>query len=151
MNLKVWIRSLQIFNAIPLRFSRRLRNSPRPWVRHAQRPATPDSLKKPHQKAKSSMSLNPYTQIHLLSCSLIHLRSSTLNSFNKVVKIFMNSSGKKRAWIGKIPEKAIRNNAGMVPRENLEESVVRTGRDFPAGGNHCLSKGLTRVHALQLL
>jgi hypothetical protein len=38
-----------------------------------------------------------------------------------------------------IPEKAIRNNAGMVPRENLEESVVRTGRDFPAGGNPCLS------------
>jgi len=22
----------------------------------------------------------------------------------------------------------------MVPRENLEESVVRTGRDFPEGG-----------------
>jgi len=38
----------------------------------------------------------------------------------------------------KIAEKAIRNNAGMVPRENLEESVVRTGRDFPAGGNPCL-------------
>jgi len=33
----------------------------------------------------------------------------------------------------------------MVPRENLEESVVRTGRDFPAGGNPCLSKGLTRI------
>jgi len=52
------------------------------------------------------------------------------------------------------PEKAIRNNAGMVPnnagmvpRENLEESVVRTGRDFPAGGNPCLSKGLTSVQA----
>jgi len=30
-------------------------------------------------------------------------------------------------------------NAGMVPRENLEESVVRTGGDFPAGGNPCLS------------
>jgi len=29
----------------------------------------------------------------------------------------------------------------MVPRENLEESVVRTGRDFPAGGNPCLSQG----------
>jgi len=38
----------------------------------------------------------------------------------------------------------------MVPRENLEESVVRTGRDFPAGGNPCLSKGLTSFHALQL-
>jgi len=35
----------------------------------------------------------------------------------------------------------------MVPRENLEESVVRTGRDFPAGGNPCLSKGLTSIHA----
>ncbi len=46
-----------------------------------------------------------------------------------------------KSWHGywKIPEKAIRNNAGMVPRENLEESVVRTGRDFPAGGNPCLS------------
>jgi hypothetical protein len=39
------------------------------------------------------------------------------------------------------------NNAGMVPRENLEESVVRTGRDFPAGGNPCLSKGLTSILA----
>jgi len=35
----------------------------------------------------------------------------------------------------------------MVPREYLEESVVRTGRDFPAGGNPCLSKGLTSIHA----
>ena len=52
--------SLQIFNAILLRFSRRLRNSPRPWVKHAQRPTTSDSLEKPHQKAKSSMSLQPH-------------------------------------------------------------------------------------------
>jgi hypothetical protein len=52
--------SLQIFNAIPLRFSRRLRNSPRPWVKHAQRPTTSDSLEKTHQKAKSSMSLQPH-------------------------------------------------------------------------------------------
>jgi len=50
-------------------------------------------------------------------------------------------------WHGYCPEKAIRNNAGMVPRENLEESVVRTGRYFPAGGNPCLSEGLTCVHA----
>ena len=64
INLIVWIRSLQIFNAIPLRFSRRLRNFPRPWVKHAQRPTTSDSLEKPHQKAKSSMSLNPYNQIY---------------------------------------------------------------------------------------
>jgi len=39
----------------------------------------------------------------------------------------------------------------MVPREKLEESVVRTGRDFPAGGNPCLSQGLTGVRASQLL
>jgi len=31
----------------------------------------------------------------------------------------------------------------MIPRDNLEESVVRTGRDFPAGGNPCLLQGLT--------
>ena len=36
-------------------------------------------------------------------------------------------------------------------REDLEESVVRTGRDFPAGGNPCLSKGLTWVQAIKLL
>jgi len=61
-------------------------------------------------------------------------------------KILLEANGKldreKSAthWHGywEIPEKAIRNNAGMVPRENLEESVVRTGRDFPAGGNPCL-------------
>ena len=73
LNLRVRIRSLQIFNAILLRFSRRLRNSPRPWVKHAQRPTTSDSLEKTHQKAKSSMSLNPYPQIqpnslYSLSC-----------------------------------------------------------------------------------
>jgi len=28
-------------------------------------------------------------------------------------------------------------------------SVVRTGRDFPARGNPCLSKGLTSIHPLQ--
>ena len=39
----------------------------------------------------------------------------------------------------------------MVPREHLEESVVRTGRDFPAGGNPCLLKGLTCIQALHLL
>jgi len=48
------------------------------------------------------------------------------------------------AWILVNP---VESNAGMVPRENLEESVVRTGRDFPAGGNPCLSEGLTHVHA----
>jgi hypothetical protein len=52
--------SLQIFNAILLRFSRRLRNSPRPWVKHTQRPTTSDFLEKLHQKAKSSMSLQPH-------------------------------------------------------------------------------------------
>jgi len=52
--------SLQIFNAILLRFSRLLRNSPRPLVRHTRSPASPDSLEKPHPKAKSSMSLQPH-------------------------------------------------------------------------------------------
>jgi len=58
--------------------------------------------------------------------------------------LFQFYSGKNQTWILVNP-----GNAGMVPRENLEESVVRTGRDFPAGGNPCLSKGLTSVHALQ--
>jgi len=49
------------------------------------------------------------------------------------------SHPEQRGHGSSIPEKAIRNNAGMVPRENLEESVVRTGRDFPAGENPCLS------------
>jgi len=35
----------------------------------------------------------------------------------------------------------------MVPRENLEGSVVRTGRDFPQRGNPCLSQGLTCIQA----
>ncbi len=52
--------SLKIFNAILLRFSLRLRNSPRPWVRHTQRPASLDALEKPHPKAKSLMSLQPH-------------------------------------------------------------------------------------------
>jgi len=60
MKFRCGLCSLQIFNAIPLRFSRRLRNSPRPWVKHAQRPTTSDSLENTHQKAKSSMSLQPH-------------------------------------------------------------------------------------------
>ena len=60
MKFRYGLCSLQIFNAILLRFSRRLRNSPRPWVRHTQRPASPDALEKPHPKAKSSMSLRPH-------------------------------------------------------------------------------------------
>jgi hypothetical protein len=60
MKFRYGLRSLQIFNAILLRFSRRLRNSPRPWVRHTQRPASPDALEKPHPKAKSSMSPCPH-------------------------------------------------------------------------------------------
>jgi len=59
MKFRCGLCSLQIFNAILLHFSRRLRNSPRPWVKHAQRPTTSDSLEKTHQKAKSSMSLQP--------------------------------------------------------------------------------------------
>ncbi len=72
MKLRVWILSLQIFNAILLRFSRRLRNSPRQWVRQTRRPAVPDSLEKPHPKAKSSMSLNSYNQIYLTPSKLIN-------------------------------------------------------------------------------
>jgi hypothetical protein len=58
--IQVWLVLVQIFDAILLRFSRRLRNSPRPWVKHAQRPTSSDSLEKTHQKAKSSMSLQPH-------------------------------------------------------------------------------------------
>jgi hypothetical protein len=53
-------RSLKIFNAILLHFSRLLRNSPRSWVRHTRRPALPGTLEKPHPKAKSSISLQPH-------------------------------------------------------------------------------------------
>jgi len=60
MKFRYGLCSLQIFNAILLHFSRRLRNSPRPWVRHTQRPASPDALEKPHPKAKSSMSPRPH-------------------------------------------------------------------------------------------
>jgi len=60
VKFKYGLCSLQIFNAILLRFSRLLRNSPRPWVRHTRSPALPGSLEKPHPKAKSSMSLQPY-------------------------------------------------------------------------------------------
>jgi len=59
--------SLKIFNAILLRFSRRLRNSPRPWVRHTQRPALLDTLENPHTKAKSLMSLQPHLNFIKLS------------------------------------------------------------------------------------
>ena len=60
MKFRCGLSSLQIFNAILPRFSRLLRNSPRPWVKHAPSPAAPGSLEKPHQKAKSSMSLQPH-------------------------------------------------------------------------------------------
>jgi hypothetical protein len=68
---------------------------------------------------------------------LLHIdektREKVLFSIKNYASAFINlDTGKSR-------RKPIRNNAGMVPRENLEESVVRTGRDFPAGGNPCLS------------
>jgi len=44
VKFKYGLCSLQIFNAILLRFSRLLRNSPRPWVRHTRSPALPGSL-----------------------------------------------------------------------------------------------------------
>jgi len=46
MKYRYGCRLLQIFNAILLRFSRRFRNSPRPWVRHTHRPAPLDTLEK---------------------------------------------------------------------------------------------------------
>ena len=63
MKFRYGLCSLQIFNAFLLRFSWRLRNSPRPWVRHTQRPALPGALEKPHPKAKSSMSLRPHLNL----------------------------------------------------------------------------------------
>jgi len=64
---------VQISNAILLRFSRLLRNSPRPWVKHTHRPTTSDSLEKPHQKAKSSMSLQPHQNFIRYTSSDLHL------------------------------------------------------------------------------
>jgi len=73
MKFRYGLCSLQIFNAILLRISRRLRNSPRPWVRHTQSPALPDALEKPHPKAKSSMSLRPHLNfIRFTQLRLVH-------------------------------------------------------------------------------
>jgi len=73
MKFRYGLCSLQIFNAILFRFSRRLRNSPRPWVRHTQRPASPGALEKPHPKAKSSMSPHPHLNfIKLTQPRLVH-------------------------------------------------------------------------------
>jgi hypothetical protein len=83
MKIRYGLCSLQIFNAILLHFSRRLRNSPRPWVRHIQRPALLDSLEKPHPKAKSSMSLQPH---------LIFIRSLD-DSINWRESNFLNHPG----------------------------------------------------------
>jgi hypothetical protein len=61
-------RGIQVRLMLPFRFLtpffalcfRLLRNSPRPWVKHARIPASPVSLKPSAQKAKSSISLQPY-------------------------------------------------------------------------------------------
>jgi len=61
-------RGIQVRLVLPFRFLtpffalcfRLLRNSPRPWVKHARSPASPGSLKPSTQKAKSSISLQPY-------------------------------------------------------------------------------------------
>ncbi len=81
MKLRVWIRSLQIFNVIPLRFSRRLRNSPRPWVKHAQRPTRSDSLE------------NLIRRLNL-QCRLIHTLSFIWHLIRTSL-IFLKKSGKK--------------------------------------------------------
>jgi len=82
--------SLQIFNAIPLRFSRRLRNSPRPWVKHTQRPTTSDSLENTHQKAKSSMSLQPHQNFirHKSFTITFHILQFTFHSFSIFHSLF---------------------------------------------------------------
>jgi hypothetical protein len=80
--IQVWLSSLQIFNAIPLRFSRRLRNSPRPWVKHTQRPTPSDSLEKPHQKAKSSMSLQPHQNFIIYKSFTITFHISSFAVFS---------------------------------------------------------------------
>jgi hypothetical protein len=46
MKFRYGLGSVQILHAIPLCFSQLLRNSLRPWVRHACRPVLPDSLGK---------------------------------------------------------------------------------------------------------
>jgi len=95
----MWLELVQIFNAILLSFSRRLRNSPRPWVKHTQRPTTSDSLEKPHQKAKSSMSLQTHQNFILDSSLDWHLTfyfflfSICIN--NKRKAIFRQKSGNK--------------------------------------------------------
>jgi hypothetical protein len=66
---------IQVRLVLPFRFLtpffslcfRLLRNSPRPWVKHAPRPASPGSLKPSAQKAKSSISLQPYLNPLLFS------------------------------------------------------------------------------------
>jgi hypothetical protein len=60
MKIKYGLCSLKIFNAILLRFFRLLRNSPRSWVKHTRRPASPGTLEKPHPKAKSLKPLQPH-------------------------------------------------------------------------------------------
>ena len=119
--------SLQIFNAILLRFSRLLRNSPRPGVKHTRSPATPDSLEKPHQKAKSSMSLQPHQnfincishsfgRVHSFILCALHIQQSRpawgVNStadkisyffFNTTSSIFTNNSSCELAWIRENP------------------------------------------------
>jgi hypothetical protein len=83
MKFRCGLCSLQIFNAILLRFSRHLRNSPRPWVKHTRHPTMSDSLEKTHQKAKSSMSLQPH-QNFIISKSFtitFHILQLTFHGF----------------------------------------------------------------------
>ena len=71
MKFRYDLRSLQIFNAFLLYFSRLVRNFPRPWVRHTHSSAKLSSLEKIHQKAKSSKSLKSHLNfITILTFSL---------------------------------------------------------------------------------
>jgi len=138
INLIVWIRSLQIFNAILLRFSRRLRNSPRPWVRHAQRPTTSDSLEKTHQKAKSSMSLNPYKQIYLAKFKLtIYVSILVINlawPFLVLCSYLSIFSKKKQAWIRVNPGESHPEQRGHGSSRESRGERCEDRKGFPRWG-----------------
>jgi hypothetical protein len=72
MKYEYGLLSVQIFNAILLHFSRLLRNSPRPWVRHTHSSASPSSLEKIHQKAKSSKSIQPHQYLILYGNKVLY-------------------------------------------------------------------------------
>jgi hypothetical protein len=97
MKFRYGLCSLKIFNAILLRFSRLLRNSPRSWVRHTRRPASPGTLEKPHPKAKSSMSLHPH--LNFLKIGFILLDNNIMHYADfQAGWLVLKSSAGERAW-----------------------------------------------------